>query len=105
MVEFATIEAFQFSVEDDYLVEQDRNEDLDIYWTEACGDLLEYTLTACCNHLGNQPSMVVVSLRDYVTFDDDGEVEDYGDCSHPMIYIWDGTMLHTEENYLQKVTQ
>ena len=48
--------------------------------------------------------MVVVSIRDYVTFDDDGEVEDYGACDDPMIYIWNGKKLQTEADYLGMTT-
>jgi hypothetical protein len=103
-MEFATIEAFDFSVDESYIVEEDRNEDLDIQWTPACGDLDDYTLTACINHLGNQTAMVVVSIRDYVTFNDDGEVEDYGACDDPMIYIWNGKKLQTEADYLEMTT-
>jgi hypothetical protein len=97
---FITIEAFNFDVEDGHLYEGDRNEDLDLYWVPSCGDLNDFLITACENHLEDQTAMVIVASRDYVTFDDDGEVEDYGGCSWPETFVWHNHSLLTEEEYL-----
>ena len=101
MSEFATIEAFEFTVEDGYIYEEERIEDLDITWTNKDGELNTVLLTECQERLNNITAMIAVTVRDYVTYDEDGDVEDYGG-GNPETFIWHNNQLLTEEEYVTK---
>ena len=95
---FATIEAFEFTVDDNIVYEEERIEDLDITWTDVDGDLNTVVLTECQERLKDVTAMIAVTIRDYVDYDEDGEVEDYGG-GNPEIFIWSNNVLVKEEEY------
>ena len=106
--EFYTIEAFEFTQEDGYIYEEDRDEDLDTYWYENAifegQSLLEYVTALCHDCLKNNIRIVDVNARRWATIVD-GFVEDYGDtaldCNR---YIWTGKRLLSESDYLEQTT-
>ena len=97
---FTTIEAFEFTVEDGYVYEEERIEALDFTWTEKDGILDDIILTECQERLKDITAMISVTPRDYVTYDEDGEVEDYGG-GNPETFIWVNNELLTEEDYVR----
>ena len=97
---FTTIEAFEFTLEDGYLYEEDRIEDLDFTWTEEDGELDDIVLIECQERLKDVTAMIVITPRDYVTYHEDGEVEDYGG-GNPETFIWTNNVLVTEEQYVE----
>jgi len=100
--EFWTIEAFQFEYEDDCFYEGERCEDVDTYWFEGMGGTLgEYLDQECNNNLGEDDHvMVSIIPRRWATIVD-GIPEDYGDdCLGREDYIWNGSELLTEEEYI-----
>ena len=100
--QFWTIEAFQFGCEDFCFYEGERCEDLDTYWFEGMGGTLgEYVDQECNNNL-NEDDHVMVSLipRRWATIED-GIPTDYGDdCLGREDYIWNGSELLTQEEYI-----
>mgnify|MGYP001490521595 CR=1 FL=1 len=96
---FTTIEAFEFTVDDDIVYEEERIEALDFTWTEEDGDLDDIILTECQERLKDITAMIVITPRDYVTYDEDGEVEDYGG-GNPETFIWTNNELLTEDQYI-----
>ena len=100
--EFWTIEAFQFEYEDECFYEEDRCEDVDTYWYEGMGNTLEEYFREVCNDNLTEDDHVMVSLipRRWATIVD-GEVTDYGDdCLGIETYIWNGSELMTQEEYI-----
>ena len=103
--EFFTIEAFQFDYEDDCFYEEDRCEDVDTYWWEGVGGTLdEYVRQECNNNLTEDDHVMVnVIPRRWATIVD-GIPEDYGDdCLGIESYIWNGTELITQEDYIEQM--
>ena len=99
---FTTIEAFEFTVDDDIVYEEERIEALDFTWTEEDGDLDDIILTECQERLKDITAMIVITPRDYVTYDEDGEVEDYGG-GNPETFIWTNNELLTEDQYIGQI--
>ena len=100
--EFWTIEAFEFEYEDGYFYEGERCEDLDTYWfKEVGGTLDQYFQDQCHNNLGIHDHVRVSLIpRRWATIED-GFPTDYGDdCLGREDYIWNGTELLTEEEYI-----
>ena len=103
--EFFTIEAFQFEYEDECFYEEDRCEDVDTYWWEGVGGTLdEYVRQECNNNLTEDDHVMVnVIPRRWATIVD-GIPEDYGDdCLGIESYIWNGTELITQEEYIKQM--
>ena len=103
--EFFTIEAFQFEYEDECFYEEDRCEDVDTYWWEGVGGTLdEYVRQECMNNLTEDDHVMVnVIPRKWATIVD-GIPEDYGDdCLGIESYIWNGTELITQEEYIEQM--
>ena len=103
--EFFTIEAFQFEYEDECFYEEDRCEDVDTYWYEGVGGTLdEYVRQECNNNLTEDDHVMVnVIPRRWATIVD-GIPEDYGDdCLGIESYIWNGTELITQEEYIKQM--
>ena len=103
--EFYTIEAFYFTQDDDTIYEEDRNEDVDTYWHNKLDiDLMDYVLEQCQTNL-TEPSIVDVLPRRWAEFNDNHELEDYGDtCLGIERYIWTGKRLLSEDDYLEQTT-
>jgi len=104
--EFYTIESFYLSQEDGIIYEEDRNEEVDTYWhIHMDTNLMDYVLKQCQQCLETYPVIVDVLPRKWAEFDDDGNLEDYGDtCLGIERYIWTGKKLVTEEEYTELVT-
>ena len=106
--EFYTIEAFTFTLDDDTLYEDERDEDLDTYWYDSPifeGQLLyEYVTSLCLDQLKTSPRIVDVNARRYATIVD-GFPTDYGDSTiDSNRYVWTGKRLVTEEDYIEQIT-
>ena len=105
--QFWTIEAFEFEFEDGYFYEEDRCEALDTYWFEQVGGTLDqYFRDECYNNL-TEDDHVRVSLipRRWATIVD-GIPEEYGDdCLGRQDYIWTGSELITEEEYITEASK
>ena len=103
--QFWTIESFQFEYEDGYFYEGERCEELDTYWFESVGGTLgEYVDQECNNYL-KEEDHVMVSLipRRWATIVN-GIPEDYGDdCLGREDYIWNGSELLTQEEYINEM--
>ena len=100
--EFITIEAFYCEIEDGEVYEEERCEDVDTYWTAAKGDLMEYVLEQCKYIETKDPVIVDVLPRKWAEFDDDGNMEDYGDCCLGIErYIWHENKLTREEEFIK----
>lgn len=105
--QFWTIEAWLFDFEDDCFYEEERCENLDTYWFEGMGGTLEQYFNDQCNNNLGEDDLVRVSLipRRWATIVD-GVPEDYGDdCLGREDYIWNGTELLTEEEYINDINQ
>ena len=105
--EFYTIEAFEFTFEDDWFYEGERCEDVDTYWFESVGGTLgEYVMDQCNNNL-NEDDHVMVSIipRRWATIEN-GIPTDYGDdCLGREDYIWNGYDLLTQEEYINEMKE
>lgn len=105
--QFWTIEAFEFEYEDGYFYEEERCEDVDTYWfAQMGGTLEEYMKQECYNSL-DENDHVRVSLipRRWATIVD-GIPEEYGDdCLGREDYIWNGSELITEEEYITEASK
>ena len=107
--EFYTIEAFEFELEDGYIYEANRDEDLDTYWYENAifegQSLMEYVTALCYDCLKDNVRIVDVNARRWATIVD-GFVEDYGDsaldCNR---YVWTGKRLVSECDYTEQITE
>ena len=98
--EFVTIEAFYCEIEDGEVYEEERCEDVDTYWTEEKGDLMEYVLEQCKYIETKDPVIVDVLPRKWADFDEDGNLEDYGDtCYGIERYIWHNSKLIREGEF------
>ena len=109
--EFFTIEAFEFEFEDGYFYEGERCEAVDCYWHEhtifdGCDTLDEYVKCVCESELTEDDHVrVSVIPRRYATFVD-GLLEEYGDdCLGREDYIWTGSELITEEEYITEASK
>ena len=105
--EFFTIEAFEFELEDGYFYEGERCEAVDFYWHEHeifdnCDTLDEYVKFVCESYLTEDDQVrVSVIPRKWATFVD-GLLEEYGDdCLGRVDYIWNGSKLITEEEFIK----
>ena len=103
--EFYTIEAFYFTQEDGVIYEEDRNEEVDTYWHNKLDiNLRDYVLEQCQTNL-TEPSIVDVLPRKWADFNDNYELEDYGDtCLGIERYIWTGKKLVKEYDYIEQTT-
>jgi len=101
--EFYTIEAFYFTQEDGVIYEEDRNEEVDTYWHNKLDiNLMDYVLEQCQTKL-TEPSIVDVLPRKWADFNDNYELEDYGDtCYGIERYIWTGKKLVREHDYIEQ---
>ena len=107
--EFYTIEAYTFTLEDDALYEDERDEDLDTYWYDdpifEGQSLDEYVRSLCIDCLKTSPRIVDVVARRYATIVD-GFPTDYGDSTiDSNRYIWTGKRLVSEYDYLDQITE
>ena len=105
--EFYTIEAFYFELEDGYFYETEACESVDTYWCEQVGGTLDqYIRDECYNNLTEDDRvMVSVVPRRYATFVD-GLLDEYGDsCMGQEDYIWNGTKLITQEEYITEASK
>ena len=105
--EFYTIEAFYFELEDGYFYETEACESVDTYWCEQVGGTLDqYIRDECYNNLTKDDRvMVSVVPRRYATFVD-GLLDEYGDsCMGQEDYIWNGTKLITQEEYITEASK
>ena len=105
--QFFTMEAFEFEMEDDCFYEGERREAGDTYWfAQVGGTLDEYVRQECYNNLDeNDHVMVQIHPSRYATIVV-GIPEDYGDsCLGIETYIWNGSDLITEEEYLTEASK
>jgi hypothetical protein len=105
--QFFTIEAFYFELKDGYCYEEERCEAVDTYWfAQMGGKLEEYMKQECYNNLDkNEHVRVSLIPRRWATIVD-GEREDYGDeCLGREDYIWNGSELITEEEYITEASK
>ena len=101
--EFWTIESHYISVEDDYIYEEERNEDIDTYWFEQMGGTLDQYFQDQCDNNLDEDTVCRVSLipRRWATIED-GIPTDYGDdCLGREDFIWNGKELITEDEYIE----
>ena len=97
--ELYTIEAFYVEIEDGEVYEDERCEDVDTYWTESKGDLMEYVRAECEYIDCEDPVMVQVTARRYATLVD-GELEEVGEsCLGGDTYIWHNNKLMREGEF------
>ena len=108
--EFYTIEAFYFELEDGCFYETELYEAVDCYWHEHtifdnCDTLDEYVKHICETNLTEDDRvMVSVVPRRYAIFVD-GLLDEYGDsCMGQEDYIWNGTKLITQEEYITEAS-
>ena len=99
--ELLTVESFYCEIEDGIVYEEDRCEDVDTYWTEEKGDLVEFVTEQCSYIDCKDPVLVIVSARRYATVVDDC-LEDVGEsCLGGDTYIWHNNKLTREGEFIK----
>ena len=96
-----TIEAYEFELEDDTIIEGEMIGAINTYWFEQMGgDLYDYVYSQCANNLDdNEEALIQVVPRRWATIVD-GELEDCGDsCLGQEEFIWVDGELFTQQQY------
>ena len=86
--EFITIEAFYCEIEDGEVYEEERCEDVDTYWTEEKGDLMEYVLEQCKYIETKDPVIVDILPRKWAEFIEDCKTHK-GDVTNTVVACFD----------------